>query len=395
MLWIPITAAGIINGVGHYWGYRNFACEDASTNILPWGILIGGEELHNNHHAYGSSAKLSNRWYEFDIGWLYIRILEILGLASVKKVAPKVRWGEIKHFCDTDLLHAIITHRYDVLTRYRRGMKQAYAQELEKLRGNFPDMAKVWRWLNLDQERCSRPKGRNCSRSWPRATGSRPSTRCARISPPCGAAPPPAANNWCASSRTGARGPRPAASRPCPSSPGVYAVTPDPSPGSGSGLDGFQLQVEDAQLPVDVPDRGMLIGHPGHQPDPLRGQSFPVFQDVLARAQGRLDLGAAFQQFDAALDIIQPLLDPGRVGSRRRRGLRARGQQRQRAQQDARLAGNTVNHGSLLPFAIIRGLIRHGIIVNPFPRIKNPAGAGFFIRGRTAYFTAYFSLVSL
>jgi stearoyl-CoA desaturase (delta-9 desaturase) len=152
MLWIPVTAAGIINGVGHYWGYRNFACEDASTNILPWGILIGGEELHNNHHAYGSSAKLSNRWYEFDIGWLYIRILEILGLASVKKVAPKVRWGEVKHFCDTDLLHAIITHRYDVLTRYRRAMKRACAQELDKLRGNLSDVAKVRRWLNLDQD---------------------------------------------------------------------------------------------------------------------------------------------------------------------------------------------------------------------------------------------------
>ena len=151
MLWIPITAAGIINGIGHYWGYRNFTCEDASTNILPWGILIGGEELHNNHHAYGSSAKLSSRWYEFDIGWAYIRVLEILGLASVKKVAPKVRWGEIKHFCDADLLHAIITHRYDVLTRYRRGMKQAYAQELDKLRGALPDVAKVRRWLNLDQ----------------------------------------------------------------------------------------------------------------------------------------------------------------------------------------------------------------------------------------------------
>jgi stearoyl-CoA desaturase (delta-9 desaturase) len=151
MLWIPVTAAGIINGIGHYWGYRNFSCEDASTNILPWGILIGGEELHNNHHAYGSSAKLSNRWYEFDIGWLYIRILETLGLASVKKVAPKVRWGEIKHFCDTELLHAIVTHRYDVLTRYRRGMKQAYAQELDKLRGNLPDVAQVRHWLNLDQ----------------------------------------------------------------------------------------------------------------------------------------------------------------------------------------------------------------------------------------------------
>ncbi len=151
MLWIPFFAAGVINGLGHYWGYRNFACEDASTNILPWGILIGGEELHNNHHAYGSSARLSNRWYEFDIGWAYIRILEILGLASVKKVAPKVRWGEIKHFCDADLLHAIITHRYDVLTRYSRGMKRAYAQELSNMRGVLPDVAKVRRWLNLDQ----------------------------------------------------------------------------------------------------------------------------------------------------------------------------------------------------------------------------------------------------
>ena len=88
MAWIPVTAAGIINGVGHYWGYRNFTCEDASTNISPWGILIGGEELHNNHHAYGSSAKLSNKWYEFDIGWMYIRMMEIVGLAKVKKVAP-------------------------------------------------------------------------------------------------------------------------------------------------------------------------------------------------------------------------------------------------------------------------------------------------------------------
>ena len=82
MMWIPITAAGVINGLGHYWGYRNFACKDASTNIVPWGIMIGGEELHNNHHAYGTSAKLSSRWYEFDIGWLYIRILETFGLAD-------------------------------------------------------------------------------------------------------------------------------------------------------------------------------------------------------------------------------------------------------------------------------------------------------------------------
>jgi stearoyl-CoA desaturase (delta-9 desaturase) len=155
MIWIPFFAAGVINGIGHFWGYRNFACEDASTNIVPWGILVGGEELHNNHHAYGSSAKLSNRWYEFDIGWAYIRTLEVLGLASVKKVAPKVRWGEIKHFCDTDLLHAIITHRYDVMTRYSRIMQKVSKQELEKLRGalseNLPEMRDIRRWLNRDQ----------------------------------------------------------------------------------------------------------------------------------------------------------------------------------------------------------------------------------------------------
>jgi len=86
MAWIPLTAAGIINGGGHYWGYRNFQTVDASTNLLPWGILIGGEELHNNHHTYATSAKLSNKWYEFDIGWLYIRTLSGLGLATVKKL---------------------------------------------------------------------------------------------------------------------------------------------------------------------------------------------------------------------------------------------------------------------------------------------------------------------
>jgi len=149
MLWMPLFAAGIINGAGHAVGYRNFACDDASTNIVPWGILIGGEELHNNHHAYGSSAKLSSRWYEIDLGWGYIRILEFFGLASVKKVAPKVRWGEIKHFCDAELLHSVVTHRYDVLTRYARGMKRIYSDELDKLRASLPEgislkQARAW-----------------------------------------------------------------------------------------------------------------------------------------------------------------------------------------------------------------------------------------------------------
>ena len=108
MMWAPIFAAGIINGVGHFWGYRNFQAEDASRNILPWGILIGGEELHNNHHAYATSARLSNKWYEFDIGWMYIRILEMMGLAKVKKTAPKLRIDTGKTQCDLDTLQAVI-----------------------------------------------------------------------------------------------------------------------------------------------------------------------------------------------------------------------------------------------------------------------------------------------
>jgi stearoyl-CoA desaturase (Delta-9 desaturase) len=134
MAWIPITAAGIINGIGHYWGYRNFSCEDASRNIVPWGIVIGGEELHNNHHAYGTSAKLSSRWYEFDLGWTYIRCLEALGLAKVRKVAPRIRFDREKLNADLETLQSVITHRYAVLTSYARSLKQAFAGEVAALR---------------------------------------------------------------------------------------------------------------------------------------------------------------------------------------------------------------------------------------------------------------------
>ncbi len=133
MAWIPVTAAGIINGIGHYWGYRNFQPEDASANIVPLGIIIGGEELHNNHHAYPSSAKLSSRWFEFDIGWMYIRILEVLGLARVKKVAARVKMEPGKAQCDLQTLQAVLTHRYDVLARYAKSLQRAYAQERSKL----------------------------------------------------------------------------------------------------------------------------------------------------------------------------------------------------------------------------------------------------------------------
>jgi stearoyl-CoA desaturase (delta-9 desaturase) len=139
MLWIPITAAGIINGIGHYWGYRNFDCSDAATNIIPWGIIIGGEELHNNHHTYATSAKLSSKWYEFDIGWLYIRTLALFRLASVRKVAPKIRYDRSKAAVDIATLHAVITHRYAVATAYARTLRAACASEIASLRQRYHD----------------------------------------------------------------------------------------------------------------------------------------------------------------------------------------------------------------------------------------------------------------
>jgi stearoyl-CoA desaturase (delta-9 desaturase) len=134
MIWIPFWAAGVINGIGHYWGYRNYPVEDASTNIVPWGILIGGEEFHNNHHAYPSSAKLSSAWYEFDIGWMYIRLLEMLGLAAVRRIAPVPRFSPGKTECDADTVKAIITHRYYVLAQYTRSVKDACRQEIRRLK---------------------------------------------------------------------------------------------------------------------------------------------------------------------------------------------------------------------------------------------------------------------
>jgi stearoyl-CoA desaturase (delta-9 desaturase) len=147
IVWIPFWAAGVINGIGHFFGYRSYDVTDASTNIVPWGILIGGEELHNNHHAFASSAKLSSKWYEFDIGWMYIRILELLGLATVKRVAPTPRFAEPKAAVDLDTLHAVIANRYDVLSRYAKSFRRTYADELERLRHWSPRDAEVLRSL--------------------------------------------------------------------------------------------------------------------------------------------------------------------------------------------------------------------------------------------------------
>jgi stearoyl-CoA desaturase (Delta-9 desaturase) len=134
MAWIPFWAAGVINGIGHYWGYRKFQTEDASTNIVPVAAWIGGEELHNNHHAFPTSAKFSVQWYEFDLGWLYIRALSALGLARAKKLPPKVKLDPAKSVIDGETLQAVATNRYEVLAKYAKSMKLAWNEEVAKLR---------------------------------------------------------------------------------------------------------------------------------------------------------------------------------------------------------------------------------------------------------------------
>ncbi len=156
MLWIPITAAGIINGIGHYWGYRNFEAPDASTNISPWGVIIGGEELHNNHHTYPTAAKFSVKPYEFDIGWGYIRAFEMLGWAKVKKVPPKLQLGEIRPVADEKTLEAIIANRYEVMAGFGRELRRAAKDEIALLQAKGQDLAPVKaarRWLHRDDDR--------------------------------------------------------------------------------------------------------------------------------------------------------------------------------------------------------------------------------------------------
>ena len=147
--WIPFWAAGVINGIGHFWGYRNWPTADASTNIVPWGILIGGEELHNNHHAFITSAKLSNKWYEFDVGWMYIRILEMLGLAKVRHVAPVPRFAAPRPVPNLQMLQAVITHRYHVLAKYaeslrRIGAGEQHARALQTMHTMRRELTALW-----------------------------------------------------------------------------------------------------------------------------------------------------------------------------------------------------------------------------------------------------------
>ncbi len=159
MLWIPVTAAGVINGLGHWWGYRNWDSPDASTNIFPWGILIGGEELHNNHHAYAASAKLSSKWYEFDIGWMYIRILSAFGMANVRRVAPTPKFVPAKPVVDVETLQAVIAHRYDVMAAFAGSVRRACAEEAKRLRASRRSegelLSSARSWLPSDAKKWS------------------------------------------------------------------------------------------------------------------------------------------------------------------------------------------------------------------------------------------------
>lgn len=136
MAWIPFWAAGVVNGLGHYIGYRNYASPDTSTNLVPIGIIIGGEELHNNHHAHGTSARFSSKWYEFDIGWMYICMMKAVGLAKVRRVAPRPQMEPGKPVVDLQTLNAVITHRYEIMAHYADLLKATCREEIAKLKNS-------------------------------------------------------------------------------------------------------------------------------------------------------------------------------------------------------------------------------------------------------------------
>ena len=129
MLWIPLLGAGVINGVGHYWGYRNFESPDASTNMVPWGILIGGEELHNNHHTYPNSARLSQKWWEFDVGWMWIRLFQAFGLARPLSTGPMAQKAPGKKTLDMDTAWAVLNDRFRLMAKYKNDVVRPLIEE--------------------------------------------------------------------------------------------------------------------------------------------------------------------------------------------------------------------------------------------------------------------------
>ena len=168
MAWIPFWAAGVVNGLGHWWGYRNFETSDTATNLTPWGFWIGGEELHNNHHAFPSSAKFALRRFEFDIGWSAIKLFEAVGLAKVLRVAPSLDVRPNIHVPDGDTMKALLAHRFQAMTDYQRNvLKPALREEARiagaKLRALLP---RQLRKGLVDDGRWLKPDARAQLQSW-------------------------------------------------------------------------------------------------------------------------------------------------------------------------------------------------------------------------------------
>ena len=158
MAWIPFWAAGVVNGLGHWWGYRNFETADTATNLVPWGVWIGGEELHNNHHAFPSSAKFALRRFEFDIGWAAIRMFESVGLAKVLRVAPTLDVRPNIHVPDAETLKALLAIRFQAMTDFYRGVTlPALREEKRTLGMKMPRslrkaLADGGRWLDASKQ---------------------------------------------------------------------------------------------------------------------------------------------------------------------------------------------------------------------------------------------------
>ncbi|MDX1598735.1 MAG: fatty acid desaturase [Marinobacter sp.] len=133
MMWIPVWAAGVVNGIGHWVGYRNFECADNARNISPLGILIGGEELHNNHHTYPNSSKLSRRWFEVDIGWGYIRLFQLFGLAKPKGFKPIAHFVPGKQVVDVETVQAISNNRFAIMRQYRKRVMEPVLRQQKAL----------------------------------------------------------------------------------------------------------------------------------------------------------------------------------------------------------------------------------------------------------------------
>ncbi|PJK08944.1 acyl-CoA desaturase [Lysobacteraceae bacterium NML08-0793] len=163
MAWIPFWAAGVINGLGHWWGYRNFHTHDTATNLSPWGVWIGGEELHNNHHAFPSSAKFALRRWEFDIGWAVISLLRQLRLAKVLRVAPSLDIRPNIPMPDTDTLKALLAHRFQAMTDFHRGVLAPALREEFRAIGKLP--RRLRRGLQ-DDGRWLSPQSRQELQAW-------------------------------------------------------------------------------------------------------------------------------------------------------------------------------------------------------------------------------------